>query len=734
MMRYSWADIRPMIDQLGYSYDGYTANDINEIYLKLDRYDAIVIATNAYNDIKVRQSLDQHKNEISTFLDKKRGFVVLFQMKKDETEFFNYFPNEFQVKTVKRNEGENLKSGKISIHEENKNLAILSYPNKIDVKELNEHSLNNRHVKGLYWTYLVPENLEKYNIILEDNSSKVENRILLLSSREDLAFRIVISAIAIDWQGHMKLWENSIRYAVEGTTKVALITKEIVPNYDYRYFVSWLKVNKIPTKHYKNDIIPLSDIAFNIHSIYLIDPNFSIGEIRNFISAALPFINSGKAEVIFFDNNSLPKPFIATISNTRQFQMMSKNAIIWIKGLFPDDHGYFARSFWNTVDVLTTFSVFGEPTEQFKEKILNEIEKHDRGGCYDEVLGATCAMFEVYYFYLGLEHEKTLAALQWILENYNEKVLFEKASAIDVLKRFDCDVSEKEIEALRNEIIQFFNENTTLTKDNEFKLYRYCKTLFTCGFEKDAKAIALRFKDIQDKQDGKWVNISHTAAIIELLINIQDKTNSDIEIDEMIFKGIEYLYDNYDPKEFSWNNEVLATAKSLKTLKLFEDKVALPIDVIKNRILEEEKRINDFSAIELAARLNLKYIDEGNNLKKTLLDVKDQNLQITRGNEKFRKIVTLLLPTLLLVFAILTISVYLITKEKKWSRVTELFLTFIDENLGTIIVAVLTFILWIMILFMHEYNLFPQKTPVTIKKLIARIVPGSGYTIPEEKD
>ena len=59
MMRYSWADIRPMVERLGYGFDGFTAENIEDLYprLKTDQYDAIIIASNACNDKAVRESL-----------------------------------------------------------------------------------------------------------------------------------------------------------------------------------------------------------------------------------------------------------------------------------------------------------------------------------------------------------------------------------------------------------------------------------------------------------------------------------------------------------------------------------------------------------------------------------------------------------------------------------------------------------------------------------------------------
>lgn len=722
MMRYSWSDIRPMVSSLGYNYDNYTAENIENLFTKLDKYDAIILATNACNDTRIKSTLESHTAEINLFLSRGRGYAVLFQMKKDDKEFFDYLTEDFRVKTVKRTE--DLKSGLVKANTDIPLHPILCYPHKIDINDIQYHCLNNKHVKGLYWTYLQPEKSEKYIILIEDDSYKEDRRPLLIASKEDHQIRIVISAIALDWQGHSKLWENAIRYAVEGKTNLALITKSKSNNYDYRYLTSWLRVNKIPFHLYSHDDIRAHDIEFSIHSIYILDPNFSEYETNAFIGRAAPFIDEGKAEILFFSPLKFPKPYIGAISNTRQFQSISQNAIVWIKSQFPVDHGYFARSFWNTVDVLTTLIEFNESVEPFKSNILAEIAKHDRGGCYDEVLGATCAMLEVYNIYLGAQHEKTLTTVQWIFENLQDKVLFERATALDVLIRLNYHVDDEIKEKFKEEVLNTLKEKHISEPVNEFQLFRYCHTLFTCGYENDALDLALSFREVQDIHDGKWINVSHTAAVVELLIKIQNKANSNTnKLDEMIFRGVEYLYDSYNSEIFSWNNDILSTTKSLRALKLFENRVSLPIDVIKTRIAEELKRVSNFSAIDIASKQIVRYSDDNAKLEKQISILQNLNGEISKSKEVFRKILLFILPAFFGLFLVAISAVYIVTESNRWGTIGVL----IKENTGKILTTCSVFCLWIIILFLNEKNLIPEGTPPLIKKIIARIVPGPGF-------
>lgn len=730
MMRYSWADVRPMVSHLNYQFDSYDGNDILNLYPNLNSYDALIVATNACSDIKIKDSLHKNKDLIRAFLNSKKGIAIFYQTKKDSDEILDFLPEEFKLKTIRRTD--DVRNGSIHVNDLNTQHPIANYPHKISPLSLQDFLLNNLHVKGLYWAFLKPDRRENYHVIFEDNSTE-ESRSLVLSTKEGSLFRIVASSIALDWQNYIPLWQNCIKYAVEGKTDIALLTKSSSSNYDYRYLASWIKASKIPAHEYKSDNLAAIDINFHTHSLYIVDPLFSEKEIREFIQNVKGFIDLGKAEVIFFKSNKVTKPYVSLVTETRNFQLIANNCIAWMKTQFPEDHGYFAKSFWNTLDVLTAFREFDVSTSPYEDRVLNEIEKHDKGGNYDGVLGASCAMFEVYHFFLGFENEKTLATLQWILENYSDKILFERATAIDLLKRYDCYIDNKVLDEFRNDVMDLIANGSLDSSRSEYMLFRYSQTLFSCGYYRESEIVAALFCK-QQEHSGKWTNIAHIASFIELLIKIQIETRSKIsEVEEFIFRGIEYLYDSYDPKSFSWKNDILATSKCLKTLKIFETGVSLPVDVVKNRITDERHRVGTLSAMMIANEQNLKLVNENIRLAALIEDLKAGDMKTKIKVDLYRKISLYSVLLLVLIFCFSALFVSIISENNLWGNTANLFLDFIKLNTSTILIGGVPIVLWITVLILNENGLIPDQTPVWFKNFIERIVPQPGLEVPKNK-
>ncbi len=624
MMRYSWADIRPMINDLKYPFDSFTAENIEKLYpsLKDNEYDAIVIASNACNDKFVRESLQKHKGEIDEFLKKGKGIFVSSQMKLANFPSYGFFPESFEVSAVNRIRDQNEKPsiGILSIGEGQEKHSILNYPSKIELSKLTQRCLNNNLVEGIYWTYLNPENPENYNVLIKDRNS---NRPLFLCSRQDFPFRIVISTIFVDWQMHSDLWENSMQYVIEGRPSIAIITKSGHSNFDFRFFISSLEINKLPYAEYEQSEITTSSVVFDVHETYVFDPAWSENEISEFVNNCSDLIDKGLIRIFYFQKKINGKITLVAVSNVREYQSVVHNSLTWLISQSPDeDKGFWSDSFWYTVDVIFTLKDFNIPVDQFSEIILNELLDHDMNGSYDEVLGATCAMLQVYYLFLSENHERTERTLKWILDNVETKTLFEKATAYHILTELGINVQPSKLTSFVNEVMTHLKD---LDSYNEFEIYRYSRTLLTCGFHREAEQIVKRLINFQDKKSGKFVNVPNTAAIVELLIDIRremKKPNS--EIDTMIFKGIQYLRSTYTPEKCSWNSDISATAKSIKTLKAFETRIETPIDVLTTAIKEEYMQSENFIAIEVAMDLNTKLISKNNKLITTVNDLRAQ--------------------------------------------------------------------------------------------------------------
>lgn len=627
MMRYSWADIRPMINDLKYPFDSFTAENIEKMYpgLKDNEYDAIVVASNACNDKFVRESLQKHKGEIDEFLKKGKGIFVSSQMKLANFPSYGFFPESFDVSAINRIRDKNEKpsSGILSVGDGQEKHPILNYPSKIDLSKLTQKCLNNNLVEGIYWTYLDPENPEHYTVIIEDKSSY---RPLFLCSRQDFPFRIVISTIFVDWQMHSDLWENCMKYVIEGRPSIAIFTKLGHSNFDFRFFVSGLEINKIPYAEYEQSEINPSAVVFDVHETYIFDPAWSENEISKFVERCSDLIEKGMIRIFYFQKKNNGKITLVAVSNVREYQNIARNSLTWLISQSPDeDKGFWSGSFWYTVDVIFTLKDFNIPVDNFRKNILNELLDHDVNGSYDEVLGATCALLQIYYLFLGENHEKTRRTLEWILGNVDNKTLFEKATAYHILTELGVKVQSSKLTSFVNEVMTNFKY---LDSYNEFEIYRYSRTLLSCGFYREAEQIVEHLVNFQDTKSGKFVNVPNTAAIVELLIDIRKemkKPNS--EIDNMIFKGIQYLRSTYTPEKYSWNSDISATAKSIKTLKAFETRIETPIDVLITAIKNEYMQSENYIAIDVAMNLNTKVMSKNDKLITTINELKTQIME-----------------------------------------------------------------------------------------------------------
>ena len=104
MMRYSWADVRPAIDNMGYSFDSYTAENLALFFVELARkkYDAVIIAANACNDSNVLEGLKANKEIIEGYLKSGGGLLISFQMRLASYDSYGFLPEEYEIKAINR--------------------------------------------------------------------------------------------------------------------------------------------------------------------------------------------------------------------------------------------------------------------------------------------------------------------------------------------------------------------------------------------------------------------------------------------------------------------------------------------------------------------------------------------------------------------------------------------------------------------------------------------------------
>jgi len=656
MLRYSHADIRPTLKKYNYEWSYYTAENIDSLFANILRYDAIVLATNACNDEIVLDSLTKHKDAIASFLDTPRkGMLVMFQMKLTDQKYNGYpfLPDKFGVKGHYRfSSNETASDGHLVSETTSINHVILNHPHRIDIGRIKLHCLTNTNTPGLYWGYL-STSTNNMEVIIKDDSYENE-RPLLLVSPEDAKARLVISSLVLDWQLHDLLWENTLRFVVEGRHLVGIVTKRDNVSFDLEYLRAVLSAQKIPYNIYSQRNINLSQIPLTVHTVLIFDPLFTRIEIKSAIEPIKSIVQ--KIPNLFFfepwiDHDSV----LSAVSHTRDFDIVAKNSIAWLTSLYQD--GFWEGSFWRTVDILGTLYYFNEPIKAYKNSILKSIsKKRTITGTYDNVFGATCAMLLIHYWFEDITSKEFNETLSWLLSNLTKVDLFNQATAIETIVTVAPDMVDDFMRSeLRSKIISRLEDFNNL-----LELQRFATSLLECGFLLEAHEVIKRLLILQEQVGD--TNLYSIAEITFVLIRILAASEGlDNEIQNHIFKNIQFLRENYDTKTFSWKNNAITTAKSLKALKAFENMIAFPVDDLVASLTEFEYRDVHYVAIEMASKANRDLLNKLYKIEqkseeataKTQEDIKHIQLALEdeiKQTRSARTTILILLPTAYLLF------------------------------------------------------------------------------------
>lgn len=722
MLRYSWADVRPMLGDT-YDFDSYTSENLDELYPKLEtgEYDAIVVASNACNDEIVLKSLVEHKGSIERFLARGNGLLVSFQMKMGERPSFAFLPDGFDVAAIDRahvgdlvskgrtvkvvvspllRKREQPKEALLQVGREQTAHSVMQYPSAIHLRDVQQHCLNNNLVQGVYWIYLSPENPDNYDTVIEDGGV-LPTRPLVIASRADFTQRILVSALAMDWQVHSELWANALRWVVRGRPATAVIRKTDRSDYDFRYLLSSLEIGKLPHAEYSWNAIKPAELKRGVHDAYILDPAWTPEEVDQVVHAVADDVEKGLARVFYFDRDGHGRPVLCEISRVRDYQIVEKNTLNWLMLEFPDDskQGYWSRSFWATRDALVTLSQFGIDISMYRERVLAKLGSKDSNGSYDEVLGATCALLEVYCLLLGTSHRKTRRTEEWLRENMVGKTTFEKATAYDVLARWNFKLDASAVDLFRSEMLK-----EAASTENEFRLFRYAKTLFSLGFCTDAAAVADGLRASMDpKEPGKWINVPHTAAIVELLVMLQKElVVLDYDFDDMVFAGVQYIRRNYDVTDGCWLKNVTASAKSLLALREFEGRVVLPVDDALAAVSTGDYESRQRLTIDAATKLNRR-LQETN---RALL----RDLTLARNVDRVAKGLALFSICFAAAIAIVTYAFgrYLGANSHAWKSLQGVLGGAWSQNWQPLLFALLFTVLGVLLYVLNQMDLLPD--------------------------
>ena len=596
MLRYGWADIRPLLDELDYPYDSFTAENIGDLIIGLEggKYDALIIATNACNDKNVHDTLVRGQKVIEDFLGEGRGLFLSFQMRLTDRSETGFLPKDLEVAMVNRSEAGT--EGRLLVKPEAASHSVLTFPHRIQAESIVTQCLNNEFVKSLYKGYLDALNPSVYDCVVSDVGCD-EERGLILCTRQDIRPRIAISTIVLDWQAHKALLENCVRYVVEGRPYIAVLDHLGAVDVGYQYLVENLRMRKLPHRVYRKSRFDVDDVRTDVHDVILVDPSWKIDEVDQEVVSRTLRDSAFGAKCVFFDALPGGESVVSYVCAPERTRSMLSNVAAWIQLQY--DRGRWQKSFWATFDVIELFTTLDVSIEQYKDEILERIGVHDIKGSYDEVMGATCALLKVYFWLLGPDSEQYVRTRRWIKKMLSEVSFYEKCSAMTTMRELEEEVSEDSIREVRTELI-----GSAHHLHDELRLYRAGLTLLVFGYCEDALSVAGYLGQLQE-ENGRWVNTSRTASVVLFLMRLQRECpQQSQEIDQMIYRAIIYLKDRYDDKANNWNNDVPATAKALRAVLEFERNVGFPVDDVVGALVGEQASLGENRGVELAARAN----------------------------------------------------------------------------------------------------------------------------------
>ncbi len=575
MFRYSYADARHLLAESQYDWSYYTAENIDTLGANLDRYDALIVSTNACNDERIASWFEANRDTMSQYLNGlQRGLFVLFQMAlsdpRGRSRPFPFLPENLAVTGRYRFlHGEQASDGQLRAAPGSDRHPILIFPHSIDTATMQHRCVHNNNAPGLYWGYLGDFSDESYEIILADTQPD-SPRPLLVAARQPLGPRIIITSLVIDWQRHDELWHNCVRYIVEGANPVAIVRPRGSESFNLDYLEHALRERKQSFYSVSVDRLADWEDRDRLFPSVVLDPHWDVERSRDF---ATRLTASGAAtmapSVHYFDRLAADVMVSCTVSRQDDYRTIVDSAIAWLRAQWNGE-GYWQNSFWASYDVLDLLVARGENVSVYGDSILGAVAGNIQpNGTYNDVFGATCATLQVYQWF-GVEDDRFDKALHWIQHNLAAQNQYNRATALELLHRTAPG-------AITREDSQQIIDGILRSKgkwDVGLETLRYMRTLVALGYYDAAQTEARRLQPAAHG-DPEWLSVFGAAETVCILLDIySNATSPTSEVERMLFGGVEYLLDEYDHSAGAWRGSVAPTAKAARALNEFSKQAA----------------------------------------------------------------------------------------------------------------------------------------------------------------
>ncbi|MCZ7682435.1 MAG: hypothetical protein M5U28_28050 [Sandaracinaceae bacterium] len=603
MAHYGYADARPLLVDLGYGVELFTADNIDTLAVALTRsqFDAVVVGSNALNDktIRAETERDSFRTAFRGWIRKGRGCLCLHQLRlAGSSATLGFLPEPLSSLTATvRPPGEKSADGILDCGPTASTHTLLLYPHKIDPKSVQRSALGFRSLPGLYWHYWSEVSLAEWEELLVDPRAEGGPRALLLAARDPLiserdprAPRVVMSALTLDWQKQRQLLENLLIYVVEGRHNTAVLLDEDNRNTAFDYLIGTLESRRYPFKQYFMGQDPgslVQHLRSAVHTVLVLGPFVAFERLpAELASLVRERVASGHLKLITTDEEQPVRRFSVAGRERTAFRLL-QDAELRVQAELRT--GYIDGSFWSTAETLQTLEGLPEARAKYDGLVVDALElasAHDRDGSYDEVFGASCAFLWMRGRFLGVGSRQTVATANWIRARIDKYEAREQALAYLTLAQLGL-LGEDEREALVGIL-----SGLDPTRLSEIDIVVYLRAALASEHLAVVPGLVTALSEKRER-GGAWVDLATTATAVATLIEALSRLRSGAgtyatlkpTLEKMIFGGIIHIQEalersltlgSHDPS-YPWDGKASTTAKCIQAWLRFEELVDLPV-------------------------------------------------------------------------------------------------------------------------------------------------------------
>lgn len=597
MAHYGYADARPLIADLGYEPILFTADNVDALGQSLARggFDAVVFASNALNDKTIRAETlkEEFRQEFRNWISKRHGCLCLHQLRLAALSHptLGFLPPPLDaVCAAIRPSSEKSADGELALEPRARDHILALYPNRIEAAVLRESCLQFRSLPGLYWHSWKEVNLADWEVLLVDPSYKDGSRVLLLMAREPRDYRVVLSALTLDWQKQRSLLQNILTYVVEGRHNTAILLDKDNRSAAFEYLVGTLESRHYPFQRYfvGQDLDGLSrHIQDNVHHVLLLGPLVGMGRLpKDLVRTINDQVASGSLKLLTVEGQEPETKRFSVAGRERSALRLLQTAEFSIQAELRN--GFIDGSFWSTTETLQTMRGLSHSIGTYADSVqgvLRSANEHDRDGSYDEVFGVTCAFLWMRGTFLDVNSKETVATTQWIRRRMQRYDTREQVLAYLTLAELGL-LHPLEEQALRGVLTELRPE---LLSEIDLVVYLRAALVAKQPAVLPALVNALKTKQIR----GTWIDLATTATAVTTLVDVlmalrsEASTYGDLkaEIEGMVFRGIIDIQEALerslaapDPNTvYPWDGKASTTLKCIQAWLKFEELVDLPV-------------------------------------------------------------------------------------------------------------------------------------------------------------